>query len=58
MVEKTLTYALARPMRPADFDAVDEITASFEAGGLTFEALAIAIATSDLFLWRGAPEGE
>ena len=55
VVDKTLTYALGRPMRIADAPEVERITERFEEGGLTFQALAVAIATSDLFLWRGAP---
>lgn len=52
MVEKTLTYALGRPLVIADGPTVASVTAQFEAGGLTFRALAGAIATTPAFLSR------
>jgi hypothetical protein len=55
VVEKTLTFALGRSMRAEDGPELDRLTQRFEEGGLTFEALAVAIATSDSFLWRAAP---
>lgn len=58
VVEKTLTYALGRPMELADNKVVDEITEAFDAGGQTFDALARAIVVSDAFRLRGAPEVE
>jgi Protein of unknown function (DUF1592)/Protein of unknown function (DUF1588)/Protein of unknown function (DUF1585) len=53
VVEQTLTYALGRPLRDVDDPLIDELTATFVAGGLTFDALAGAIVQSDAFQWRG-----
>lgn len=57
-VIKTLTFALGRPPRPEDTPEIDRITEAFVDGGSRFEALAIAIATSDPFLLRAASEVE
>ena len=58
IVEKTLTYALGRPMREADDAFIDQINEDFVASGQTFDGLARSIVTSDAFRLRGAPEVE
>lgn len=52
--EQTLTFALGRPLDPADDPVVDAVTAEFVAGGSTFEALATAIVRSAPFRRKGA----
>lgn len=54
VVEKTMTYAVGRAIEDGDEEAVAAVTEAFVAGGLTFRALALAIATSEPFLYRGA----
>jgi hypothetical protein len=52
VAEQTFTYALGRLPTLDDGDHLAEIGARFSAGGHTFEALAVAIATSSPFLRR------
>lgn len=50
---QTLTWALGRPLDPDDDPVLDDVTARFVAGGSTFDALALAVATSAPFRRRG-----
>lgn len=58
VVEKTFMYALGREVRIEDGPMIESITADFVDNGLSFEALAKAIVTSDAFRMRGVPEVE
>ncbi|MGC6491531.1 MAG: DUF1592 domain-containing protein [Myxococcota bacterium] len=53
MVDRTLTYALGRTLGDHDELAIDRMTDQFIADGLTFDALATAIVTSEVFRSRG-----
>lgn len=53
---QTLTFALGRPLDPADDPVVDAITAEFVADRQTFDVLARAIARSAPFRRKGAAE--
>lgn len=54
MAEQAMTYALGRSLTRADSCSLQQVQADFEAEGLTFEALARAITTSDVFRMRAA----
>lgn len=52
MVEQAFTYSLGRLVGTTDAPYLADIRNQFAAGGYTFEALAVAIATSDPFTTR------
>ncbi|MEZ4235024.1 MAG: DUF1592 domain-containing protein [Myxococcota bacterium] len=56
VVQKSMTYALGRPLDLHDEPAIDAVTEAFVAGGETFDALATALVQTDAFRRRGAPQ--
>ncbi|WP_373044796.1 DUF1592 domain-containing protein [Vulgatibacter sp.] len=58
MAQHAMIYALGRPLTRADSCAVEEVSARFEKGGNTFQALAKAIVTSKAFRMRAAAQEE
>jgi hypothetical protein len=58
MAQKVFTFALGRAPRVEDLGYLDAIHERFRLEGLTFRALATAIATSEAFRYRTAQDAE
>ena len=58
MAEKLMTYALGRGLTPSDEPYREWIVSQFEAGGLSFKELVLAVVTSSPFRMRRPESAE